>query len=61
MKSKKSIMIATAVFCLVAATVLICGSADVRFEGTFWALVPPLTAIVLKMLTNKLKTTVTSA
>ncbi len=53
MKSKKSIMVATAVFCIVAATVLICGSADVRFEGTFWALVPPLTAIVLALITKE--------
>ena len=53
MKSKKSTLIAAIIFVAVAAIILICGAKDVQFSSTFWALVPPFTAIVLALITKE--------
>lgn len=53
MKSKKSTLIAAVIFLAVAVTVIICGVCDVQFASTFWALVPPFTAIILALITKE--------
>ena len=52
--NKKSHLVALLIFAAMIAVILIvnaCGYGD--FAGTFWALVPPLTAIVLALITKE--------
>lgn len=50
---KKSTLIAAIIFVVMVALILIVNAAGVTFTGTFWALVPPLVAIVLALITKE--------
>ncbi len=53
-KNKNTSLIAGLVFVVVAILILACGiGGGVTFEGTFWALVPPLVAIALALITKE--------
>jgi Na+/H+ antiporter NhaC len=53
MKKKNSLLLALAVFLVALVTIIICGFNGVEFTGTFWALVPPLIAIALALITKE--------
>ena len=50
---KKTTLIAAAVFVVMVAVILIVNACGVTFTTTFWALVPPLVAIVLALITKE--------
>jgi len=50
---KKSVLIAAILFVVMVAATVIAHKAGVTFTGTFWALVPPLVAIVLALITKE--------
>jgi len=50
---KISTLIAAIIFVAVLATIIIANNAGVSFESTFWAMVPPLVAIVLALITKE--------
>lgn len=50
---KNTTLIATAVFVIMTAVILIVNATGVVFGGTFWALVPPLVAIILALITKE--------
>lgn len=50
---KKSALIAAIIFAVMVAIILIVNAAGFTFSGTFWALVPPLVAIVLALITKE--------
>lgn len=50
---KKTTKIAALIFVMMVAVILIANAAGVTFTTTFWALVPPLVAIVLALLTKE--------
>lgn len=50
---KNSSLIAGIIFVIMVAIILICNASGVVFASTFWALVPPLVAIVLALITKE--------
>ena len=50
---KRSSLIAASIFVIMVAVILIVNAAGFTFESTFWALVPPLVAIVLALITKE--------
>ncbi|MCR5310920.1 MAG: Na+/H+ antiporter NhaC family protein, partial [Lachnospiraceae bacterium] len=50
---KRSVLIAGIVFLVMLAVILGANAAGVYFAGSFWALVPPLVAIVLALITKE--------
>ena len=50
---KKSVLIAAILFVVMVAATVIAHKAGATFTGTFWALVPPLVAIVLALITKE--------
>ncbi|MBP5152651.1 MAG: Na+/H+ antiporter NhaC family protein [Lachnospiraceae bacterium] len=50
---KKSVLIAAIVFVAMIAVIIVAHQSGVYFGGTFWALVPPLVAIVLALITKE--------
>ena len=50
---KKTTKIAAGIFVAMIAVILIAHSMGVVFTSTFWALVPPLVAIILALLTKE--------
>ena len=50
---KKSGLIAAIIFVAVVVIILAVNGAGVEFTGTFWALVPPLVAIILALITKE--------
>ena len=53
MKKKNSLILALAVFLVALITITMCSRNGVEFVGTFWALVPPLIAIALALITKE--------
>ena len=49
---KQSTLIAGVIFVVMVAVIIICNASGVAFASTFWALVPPLVAIVLALITK---------
>ena len=52
-KASIGVIIAAIVFCVAAITVFIVHNSGIAFEGTAWALFPPLVAIVLALVTKE--------
>lgn len=50
---KQSTLIAGVIFVVMVAVIIICNASGVAFASTFWALVPPLVAIVLALITKE--------
>ncbi len=50
---KKSALLAAIIFVVMVVIVVACNAAGVAFTTTFWALVPPLVAIVLALITKE--------
>lgn len=50
---KKSTLFAAAIFVVMVVLIVACNAAGVTFVGSFWALVPPLVAIVLALITKE--------
>ena len=50
---KKTTKIAAGIFVAMIAVILIANAMGVTFTSTFWALVPPLVAIILALLTKE--------
>ncbi len=50
---KQSTLIAGVIFVVMVAVIIICNASGVAFTSTFWALVPPLVAIVLALITKE--------
>ena len=50
---KNSTLIAAAIFVVMVAVIAISNAAGVTFTGTFWAMVPPLVAIILALITKE--------
>ena len=50
---KKPALIAAIIFVAMVAIILIANASGVAFAGTFWAMVPPLVAIILALITKE--------
>ena len=50
---KQSTLVAGIIFVIMVAIIIICNASGVTFVSTFWALVPPLVAIVLALITKE--------
>lgn len=50
---KKSSLLAAIIFVLMVVVIMIVNAAGITFESTFWALVPPLVAIILALITKE--------